>query len=536
VHSDASLVLGFDAMPTLGASGMITITRASDNVVVDQIDVSSTPSNGDTQTAIPRVNLEVDALGLGAMPDNAARARYVFYRPVTIRGNSARIKLHSNKLAFNTTYRVTIDDGMFTGTVNSAPFRGVVADDGWTFTTKGAPASNTNVIVDDDGSEADFRTLQGALNWIMQRCSTGSASSFDCRTVATPKTISLKNGTYPEFAILRNVANLTIVGESRDGVHVGDDNFESLNSGSGASATAIGTTVSTSGRVIGHRILGGGRSVLLVESSDLLTLRNFTLENTHTRTTLYDNQAEAVYFNTSTTAAATRFVGREMNFLSQQDTLQLKGYVWVYHSLVAGNVDYIWGSVQAALFEESEIRSVFDPSSNSAGFIVQSRATAGDAGFVFLNSTLTAGPGVVSAYLARSGGTTSTTYTDNIAYINTRMGSHILPVGWCVGTGTSKTGTSAGTCGSNPPPWSGTADGGSTDAAGWREFGSLDLIGAPLDVSSRLGSAPVTLNGATVNAVISKQLDTTAGLSTRAEVFSKSTIATGSAGSWVPTP
>jgi pectin methylesterase-like acyl-CoA thioesterase len=460
----------------------------------------------------------------------------VFYRPVTIRGNSARIRLHSNKLDFNTTYLVTIDNGVFTGTVNTAPFAGVAVGDGWTFTTKGAPASNTNVTVDDDGSDADFRTLQGALNWIMQRCSTGSPSSFDCRTVATPKAIALRNGNYPEFAILRNVANLTIVGESREGVHVGDDNFESLNSGSGASATAIGTTLSTSGRVIGHRILGGGRSVLLVESSDLLTLRNFTLENTHTRTTLYDNQAEVVYFNTSTTAAAARFVGREMNFLSQQDTMQLKGYVWVYHSLVAGNVDFIWGSVQAALFEESEIRSVFDPSSNSAGFIVQSRATAGDAGFVFLNSTLTAGPGVVSAYLARSGGTTSTTYTDNIAYINTRMDSHILPVGWCVGTGTSKTGTSAGTCGSNPPPWSGTADGSSTDAAGWREFGSMDLAGAPLDVSARLGSAPVTLNGSTVNAVISKQLDTTAGLSTRAEIFSKSTIATGSSGSWVPTP
>lgn len=535
VHTDTSLLLGFDAMPTLGASGLITIRRASDNVVVDTIDVSSAPSNGDTQTAIPRTNLEIDALGLGAMPDSAARARFVFYRPVTIAGNSARIKLHSNKLAFNTTYVVTVDNGVFTGTINNAQFSGIGVSDGWTFTTKDAPQSNTDVIVDDDG-DADFRTLQGGLNWIMQHCSTGSPSSFNCRTVSTPKTITLKNGDYREFAILRNVANLTIIGESRDGVHVGDENFESLNSGSGASATTIGTTFSTSGRVIGHRILGGGRPVLLVESSDLLTLRNFTLEDPHNRATIYDNQAEAVYFNTSTTAAAARFVVREMNILSQQDTMQLKGYVWVWHSLVTGNVDYIWGNVQAALFEESEIRSVFDPSSNSAGFIVQSRATAGDTGFVFLNSTLTAGPGVVAAYLARSGGTTSTTYIDNVAYINTKMDAHILPVGWCVGTGTSKTGTSNGTCGSNPPPWSGTADGGSTDAAGWREFNSMDLTGAPADVSARLGVTPVTLNGSPVNVLISKQLDSTAGLTTRAEVFSKSTIATGSPGGWVPVP
>jgi hypothetical protein len=275
---------------------------------------------------------------------------------------------------------------------------------------------------------------------------------------------------------------------------------------------------------------------LLVEGSDLLTLQNFTLENSHSRATLYDNQAEAMYFNTSTTAAAARFVGREMNFLSQQDTLQLKGYVWLYRSLIAGNVDYIWGNVMAALIEECEVRSVFDPSSNSAGFIVQARATAADAGFVFLNSTLTAGPGVVAAYLARSGGTTSSTYIDNVAYINTKMDSHILPVGWCVGTGTSKTGTSAGTCGTNPPPWSGTTDGGSTDAAGWREFGSTDLSGAPLDANTRLSSTSVTLNGSIVNVFISKQLNSTAGLTTRAEVFAKSTIATDAPGSWVPTP
>jgi hypothetical protein len=47
---------------------------------------------------------------------------------------------------------------------------------------------------------------------------------------------------------------------------------------------------------------------------------------------------------------------------------------------------------------------------------------------------------------------------------------------------------------------------------------------------------PVTLSGSTVSVVISKQLDSTAGLTTRAEVFFKSTIATGSPGGWVPVP
>lgn len=536
VHADTSLLIGFDAMPTLGTSGTITVRRVSDNVVVDQIDVSSAPSATDTQTAIPRTNLEIDALGLGAMPDNAARGRFVWYRPITISGNAARIQLHSNKLAFGTTYVVTIDEGVFGGAIGGVPFAGIVAADGWEFTTKSAPASSTNVVVDDDGGDADFRTLQGALNWVMQRCSTGSSATFGCNSVATPKIINLKNGNYPGLAVLRNVANLTIVGESRDGVRVDADNFESLNAGSGATSTSAGAALTTSGRVPGHRVLGGGRAVLLVESSDLLTLRTFTLENTHTRTTLYDNQAEVLYFNTSTTTAAARLVGREMNFLSQQDTLQLKGYVWMYRSLVAGNVDYIWGSVMAALFEECEIRSVFDPASNSPGYILQARATAGDAGFVFLNSTLTAGPGVVAAYLARSGGTVSTVYIDNVAYINNRMDSHILPVGWCVGTGTSRTGTGTDACSTNPPPWAGTADGGATDAAGWRERGSMDLTGALLDVSARIGVAAVTVNNASVSVQLAKQLSSTEGLATRAEIFNKSTIATGLPGGWVPAP
>lgn len=531
VHTDTLLSLAFDAAPTLTGSGAITVRRASDGVVVDRIDLSNAPSATDTQTVIPRTNLEVDALALGAMPENAARARFVWYRPVSISGNQAVVRLHSNRLAFDTAYTVTVDATAFSGSINNSAFAGLT----WTFTTRSAPVSKTSVTVDDDGVAADFRTVQGALNWIMTWCSTGSSAAHGCNTVATPKTIAIRNGLYPELLMLRNVANLSLIGESRDGVQVGRLNFESLNSGSGASAASAGTALST-GRVAGHRVLGGGRAVLLVENADLLTLRGFTLINPHARASLYDNQAEAIYFNTSTTAAAHRLVAREMNFISEQDTLQLKGYVWVYQSLVAGNVDFIWGNVMAALFEDCEIRSVLDASSSSPGYVLQARATAGDTGFVFLNSQLTAGPGVTSAYLARSGGTTSTAYVDNVAFINTRIGPHILPVGWCSGTGTSRTGTGQGACGSNPPPWAGTANGGATDAAGWREWGSKDLDGNVLNTSARLGLAAVTVNGAAATVQLAKTLDSTAGLASRADIFARSTIATGSPGGWQPAP
>jgi hypothetical protein len=127
VHTDASLLLGFDAMPTLGASGTITIRRASDNVIVDQIDVSSTPSTGDTQTAIPRTNLEIDALGLGARPI-AQHVRASCSRPVTITA-MPHASSPQQQARVHTTY-VVIDSGVFTGTINGAQFGGVAASDG----------------------------------------------------------------------------------------------------------------------------------------------------------------------------------------------------------------------------------------------------------------------------------------------------------------------------------------------------------------------------------------------------------------------
>jgi hypothetical protein len=44
------------------------------------------------------------------------------------------------------------------------------------------------------------------------------------------------------------------------------------------------------------------------------------------------SQAETIYFN----ADAGRLIARNADFISEQDTLQLKGYAWFYRSLVAG--------------------------------------------------------------------------------------------------------------------------------------------------------------------------------------------------------
>jgi len=303
--------------------------------------------------------------------------------------------------------------------------------------------------VDDTGTTADFRTLQGALNYVMQNLTKTDAA-----------TITVNNGTYPELLYLRNKDNLTITGESRDGVLIQYQNSEGLNPGS------------------------AGRPVFLVELADMLTLENLTLKNTTLKTSS-GGQAETLYFNSTG-----RLVAKNAAFISEQDTLQLKGWNWIYRSLVVGNVDFIWGSSNAALFEESEIRSIGDSSGPSnGGYLVQARVpNATDKGYVFLNSNLTYGVGQTgnniptgATYLARSPGGTAT--WDNVVFINSRMDTHINTAGWA-GAGVN----------SQPAPNPGTA----TATTGWREFATMDAAGNSISLAGRVGGYELSL-GEVVN-------------------------------------
>jgi pectin methylesterase-like acyl-CoA thioesterase len=328
--------------------------------------------------------------------------------------------------------------------------------------------------------------VQGALSYAMQNFSK-----------TAPVTINVRNGTYEELLYLNGKDNLTIKGESRDGVVIQYANYDTLNPGTGGSQSS---TVAGSP--------AGGRAVMLVEASDMLVLDTLSLKNTTLRSSAISAQAETIYFNSDT-----RMVAKNASFYSEQDTLNLKGWAWFYKSLVAGNVDFIWGGSHAALFEESEIRSVGDTgNANSGGYVLQARVpVAADIGFVFLNSTLTHGPGpgplhgdvpAGATYLARSPGGTSS--WDNIAFVNCKMDTHIAAAGWA---GLGVNGQPA------PNPTVPTA------AAGWREYGSTDLAGNPLNLGARVGG--YTLRDTEV-----------ARFSTRANVFA----AYGGGAGWNPQP
>lgn len=425
IQPDTVLRIRFDAAPTLGSGGSVRIYRAADRALVDVV----------------RLGEEVDAIG----PADAALRRVVRFSPIRVDGKEIVIQLHNAKLDYGTEYLVAVDAGIAKGaSIAGQPFEGIGEAAGWRFRTRAQAPAGRSFTVDDDGP-ADFRSVQGALNHVM-------------RTVprAEPVTIRIADGRYEELLYLRGKDRVALHGESRDGVIIGTVNNDGINPGSGAGQSAHEASAR------------GGRSVFLAEDADLLSLDHLTIINRTVRATSFGGQAEALHYSSD----RGRLTVRDAAFYSEQDTILVKGYSWFYRSLVAGNVDFIWGSNRAALFEESEIRTVGDSAQpKGGGYIVQARTVDPEApGFVFLNSRLTHGPGPAgndvpagAAWLARPGPSGA---GDKVVYVNSRMGAHIAPAGWSLPRTTAP---------------------GSSPGAGWAEYGSTDLAGKPIDLSRRTG-------------------------------------------------
>lgn len=422
-YRDALLTLDFkSATPTLGTTGSIRIYSAA-GVEVDRIDLADVAAGPVCMENSTPYTTAMDAIGsrkLGAY-------RIVHYEPVRIEGRRVTIRPHYAVLAYNTAYYVTVD----AGAILAEGFDGIAASE-WTFTTKAAP-TGTSVTVGETG--ADFRTVQAALDY-----------AYDCgRDNAV--IVNIKNGVYEEQLFMRYNNNVTLRGENRTGTVIRYDNCEAMAYGVGGSVSKL----PVAGEPVGK---SGGRAVMLVENCDMLRFENLTLQNTHGS----GSQAEALYFNDNTGTGRLVFVGCDI--IGAQDTFNLKGYSWFYDCLVAGDVDFIWGGVDTALFEKCEIRSV------NGGYIVQARCAADKKGFVFLDCSLTqaAASNGKAVYLARTGGTAS---SDNVTYVDCRMGAHIAPAGWLA------------------PMSPATA----TAANGWKEYGSTDAASAPLDLSKRLAGS-----------------------------------------------
>jgi len=389
-YTDGELALTFDAPPTLNTGGLIKILALADGSEVDSIAFA-----GETQT------FGTTVINVGS-------------QLVRVSGNTVFFTPHLGKLAYGTAYYVAIPTTSITGTLTGVAFNGLsnlstIAT--WRFATRAAPTlSAASVTVDgSQTSTANFRTVQGALG--------GLAAGLPA---ATAITINVAAGTYNELVHYTGpgaTQTITIAGPS--GNTRGDNCIVQYSNGN-----MINGSTST-------------RAAVYVTGTNLV-LQNITLKNTGVRSVV--SQAEALYFAGGSAFTLAAF---NSSFYSNQDTIQTSGRNWFYNCYVEGNVDFIWGTADAALFESCSLRFVNDLAGAAASyglFVARTGATiaAGASGtvpkgYVLLNSTVSVDANVTATF-GRDAGTGA--WYDQAALINVVFsGAGMIGAGiWNVGT------------------------------------------------------------------------------------------------------
>ena len=371
-YADGELALTFDAPPTLNTGGTIHIYALADGSEVDSIGFA-----GETQV------IAGTTINVGS-------------QLVRVSGNEVLFTPHIGKVAYGTAYYIGIPTTSITGTLTGMPFNGLsnlstVAT--WKFTTRAAPTlSATGVTVDgSQNSTANFRTLQGALG--------GLAAGLPG---ASAVTINMAAGTYSELVHYVGPSatqTITILGPA--GNNRGDNCVVQYTNGTGMNDSAA-TRASA------------------YFSGVNLVLQNITLKNTGVRSVV--SQAEALDFAGGSVYTLAAF---NSSFSSNQNTIQTSGRSWFYDCYVEGNVDFIWGTADAALLENCSLRFINDLGGGAAydSLFVARTGTAlamgGDGtvpkGYVLLNSTVSVDANV-TAYFGRDTGTGP--YYDQAALVN----------------------------------------------------------------------------------------------------------------------
>jgi hypothetical protein len=341
VNPDTHLVLHFAGPPTVGHAGRIRIYDAADDKLVDELDMSipagpteraagpyppylATPydyegprrTNADTTPGTPSAPGVAPAAGnyqltiIGGFTDG-----FHFY-PVIVHGNTATITPHHDLLRYGKTYYVQIDPGVLT--VADGSFKGVKD---WRFSTKpGAPPADTRrVTVAADGS-GDFATVQGALDWVPDRH-------------AGRVTIFVKNGDYEEIVYARNKHDVTVRGESRQGVRVHYANNEVFN----PHPPNVGT----------NELPGTFPSRRAAFALD--HVRDMVLDNLTIATTA-NGQAEGLLLN------GERTIVKDVTIEGAGDALQTNGSAYFENIRLTGTGDTILGR-GPAYFRNCEIAS-----------------------------------------------------------------------------------------------------------------------------------------------------------------------------------
>ncbi len=370
VNPDTHLVLTFPGVPSLGKAGKIRIYDATDDKLIDTLDLSipagpssasgarrggSTPAaqytpvpyeytpgtrhtNANTTpgtpsgVAVPTPNTYQLTI-IGGFTD-----AFHFY-PVIIHDNVATIYPHNNLLDYGKTYYVQIDPNVLTPADGS--FKGFRGKSDWTFSTKKTPppADATRLVVSADGT-GDFSTVQGAIDFIPDK---------------SPRrvTVFVKNGRYEEIVYFRNKTNITILGEDREKVQVFYANNEVFNPHPANVLTNEwpGTFPSR-------------RAAFMADHCSGIHLVNLTI-----KTTAY-GQAEGLLLVGGQNIVSNVTIG------GSGDALQVNDSVYLTDSLIVGDGDTILGR-GPAFFHRCELQS--------RGVYMWPRNTAANHGNIFVN-------------------------------------------------------------------------------------------------------------------------------------------------------
>jgi autotransporter-associated beta strand protein len=361
--------------PKLGA-GKLHVRNAADDSIFASIDTSQFITftfDGATVTNGANRNLQ----GINC-----------YYEPIAIEGNVAWVTF-TNRFAYNKTYYVTADAGLFRDGVN-ASFPAISGTNMWRFSTKtSGPATPTastgptNITVGLDGA-GDFATLQGASDWIPQN-----------NTLR--RNISIQPGTYRDYALFEQNRNTVTI------------------SGAGASPEDV--------------LLyypwptgGSGIGVLTLDSSDINVL-NLDL----------DTKAYLTFPGRMRSLITTgnRLVFENVLIKGGQDTLYtVSGSAYFKNCEVWGSVDFIYGGA-VAVFDQCAIVEVRD---TGGPITAPNTPYAQPYGLVFLNcsfpqATIAAG----HPYNVGTGNTTFQRPWGNdgaTAVINCQLGNQFSTKGW----------------------------------------------------------------------------------------------------------
>ena len=367
VNPDTRLKLVFHSEPVPGDSGKIRIYDASDNRLVDSLDMSLPPgptvpnrervpytpepypylyghyTNADTRPGTPSGaalptpdNFQLTIIG--GFTDG-----FHFY-PVIVHDTVATLCPHHNLLTYNKTYYVQIDSGVLN--LKNGSFNGISGKTGWSFTTRKNPPSvnSGRLVVAGDGS-GDFNTVQGAVDFIPDR----SPERF---------TIFIRNGVYEEIVYFRNKSNITFLGEDRDKVIICYANNEVFNP-----HPANITTNEWPGTFPSRR------AVFMGDNCSGIHLVNFTVKSINDRPA----QAEGLLLMGSEN------IVYNVDVFGSGDALQINGSVYLENSRITGFGDNVLGR-GPAFFRNCELIS-------EAGPHMWIRNTQANHGNVFLNCT-----------------------------------------------------------------------------------------------------------------------------------------------------